>query len=68
MLHPSPQRKQGKTRTITRESGPDSLAGASGLYGKGDEHAAAGEPMFTNHITSCTRPSGAGDKRDTKGP
>jgi hypothetical protein len=33
-LHPSPQRKQGKTRAITQNSGPDSLARASGLDGK----------------------------------
>jgi hypothetical protein len=32
--HRSPQRKQGKTRSITPKSGPDSLAGASGLDGK----------------------------------
>ena len=34
MLHPSPQRKQGKTRSITWKSGPDSLARASGLHGE----------------------------------
>lgn len=34
VLHPSPQRKQGTTRPITKKSGPDSLAGASGLDGK----------------------------------
>jgi hypothetical protein len=33
MLHPSPQRKQGKSRSIAKKAGPDSLARASGLHG-----------------------------------
>jgi hypothetical protein len=31
-LHPSPQRKQGKSPSITQKSAANSLAGASGLH------------------------------------
>ena len=34
VFHPSPQREQGKSRSITEKSGPGSLAGASGLHGR----------------------------------
>jgi len=41
-LHPSPQRKQGKTRSVIQNSGPDSLARASGLDGKDSLARASG--------------------------
>ena len=47
--HPSPQRKQGKSRACTQKSGSDSLARASGLYWKGPVAVIAPRSHLVEH-------------------